>query len=52
MQIIWHKLIVKIFFWLLIETVFSIIGIDDLADYSEFIFTPKVNVKSECYLAA
>lgn len=51
MQIIWQKLIVKIFFWLLIEAIFSIIGIDDLADYSEFIFTPKVNLKTEYYLA-
>ena len=43
----WQKLIMKIFFWLLLEAVFNIIGIDDLADYSEFLLMPKVTVQSE-----
>lgn len=32
MKINWQKPIVKIFFWLLVEAIFSLIGIDDLAD--------------------
>lgn len=47
----WQKLIMKIFFWLLLEAVFNLIGIDDLADYSEFLLMPKVTVQSERSLA-
>ena len=41
MEIKWQKLITKIFFWLLIEAVFNLIEIDDLADYSEFLLMPR-----------
>ena len=43
----WQKLIIKIFFWLLLEAIFNFIGIDDLADYSEFLLIPKVTLQSE-----
>lgn len=43
----WQKLITKIFFWLLVEITFSFIGIDELADYSEFLLMPKVSINSE-----
>lgn len=43
----WQKLITKIFVWLLLEAVLSLIGIDDLADYSEFLMIPKITVQSE-----
>ena len=46
MKVQWHKLILKIFFWLLVEALFNFIGIDDLADYSEFLLMPKVTVQS------
>lgn len=46
MKINWQKLITKIFFWLLIEAVFGLIGIDELADYSEFLLMPKATVQS------
>ena len=48
----WHELITKIFFWLLLETVFNAVGIDDLADYSEFLLMPKITIQSEHYFAA
>ena len=48
----WQKLIAKIFFWLLLEAVFNIIGIDELADYSEFLLMPKVTVQSQRSVAA
>ncbi|MBE9215776.1 hypothetical protein IQ247_24440 [Plectonema cf. radiosum LEGE 06105] len=41
MNIRWQKLLVKICFWLATEIVLNLIGIDDLADYSEFIFENK-----------
>ncbi|MDJ0571193.1 MAG: hypothetical protein QNJ53_19375 [Pleurocapsa sp. MO_192.B19] len=47
MKIQWQKLVVKIFFWLLVEVVFSLIGIDDLADYSEFLLMPKITVSRQ-----
>jgi hypothetical protein len=52
MNINWQQLITKILFWLLVEAIFNWIGIDDLADYSEFLLMPKVTVQSERSLAA
>ncbi len=37
----WQQLFLKILFWLVLEAVFTVIGIDDLADYSEFLVTSK-----------
>ena len=37
----WQKLLVKIAVWLVIEILFTLLGIDDLADYSEFISEQK-----------
>lgn len=42
----WQKLLFKILFWFLVEAVLNLIGIDDLADYSEFLLMPKVSVES------
>lgn len=51
MKIKWQKLIMKICFWLLIEVIYNLIGIDELADYSEFVLMPKTTVQSERFLA-
>ena len=45
-QIQWQKLMLKICVWLLIEAIFSVIGIDDLVDYSEFLWMPKTVLTS------
>ena len=42
MEIQWQKLIFQIMFWFLLEVVFNFIGIDELADYSEFLLMPKI----------
>lgn len=47
MKVYWQKLVFKIFFWLLVESVFGAMGIDDLADYSEFLLMPKVIVTAQ-----
>ena len=47
MKINWQKLILKIFFWLLLEAIFNLLGIDDLADYSEFLLMPKITIQSD-----
>ena len=42
MKIRWQKLLLKITFWLAAEIGFNFLGIDDIADYSEFIFEKPV----------
>jgi hypothetical protein len=37
MTIHWHKLIVKLLFWLMTEAILNVVGLDNLADYSEFL---------------
>ncbi len=41
MKIQWKKLWGKIIFWLGAEIVLTLIGLDDLADYSEFLGQQK-----------
>ncbi len=43
----WQQLFLKILFWLALEAVFNLIGIDDLADYSEFLITPGTTISYE-----
>lgn len=38
MEIRWNKLLTNIFIWALAEITLNFIGLDTLADYSEFIF--------------
>lgn len=42
MNIKWHKLIAKIIIWLTAEILLSFLGLDDLADYSEFVYEKPV----------
>ncbi len=35
----WDKLLLKLTVWLALEVVLNLMGLDDMADYSEFIFT-------------
>lgn len=44
MDIRWKLALGKFFVWLAAEVVLSLLGIDDLADYSEFIFEKDVPV--------
>ena len=38
MNVRWKKLLLKTTFWLATEICFTLIGIDDLVDYCEFVF--------------
>lgn len=38
MNVHWKKLLVRIIFWLFTEIWFGSLGIDNLADYGEFVF--------------
>lgn len=44
MRGLWLKISAKVAFWLAAEIVFNCIGIDDLADYGEFVFKTKLLV--------
>lgn len=37
-QIRWKELLVKLILWLSLEIILNVLGLDDLADCSEFIF--------------
>ena len=41
MNICWQKLLFKTSFWLATEIILNLVGIDDLADYSEFVYENK-----------
>lgn len=38
MQVHWKTLLVRTTFWLLVEISLNCLGLDDMADYSEFVF--------------
>ncbi len=46
MKIRWKILILKTIIWLVAEIVLNFLGLDNLADYSEFIFEKNVIVFS------
>ncbi|MDJ0705397.1 MAG: hypothetical protein QNJ46_19105 [Leptolyngbyaceae cyanobacterium MO_188.B28] len=41
MTVHWKTFIIRVSFWLTAEVVLNMIGIDDLADYSEYHFEHK-----------
>ncbi len=41
MKVQWHKLWIKVFLWLGVEILLTLIGLDELADYSEFLCQHK-----------
>jgi hypothetical protein len=43
----WQKLFVKTTVWLAAEIILNLIGLDNLADYSEFIYEQEVMVLSQ-----
>ena len=46
MNIRWKILLFKSIFWLFAEIFLNVIGVDDLADYSEFVFERNTIVLS------
>ena len=43
----WKKLVVKTTVWLAAEIILNLIGLDNLADYSEFIYEQDVMILSQ-----
>lgn len=46
MNVQWQKLLLIATFWLATEIYFNFLGIDEIADYSQFIFKQQVIVLS------
>lgn len=40
----WKKMWVKAAFWLVTEIILNLLGLDNLADYSEFIFEQEIEM--------
>ncbi|WP_287254865.1 hypothetical protein [Moorena sp. SIO4E2] len=38
MNVRWKKLLVKLTLWLIVEVGLNLMGLDDIADYGEFVF--------------
>ena len=43
MSVKWRKLLLKGSVWLMLEIVLNCVGIDDIADYSEYVFERNQN---------
>lgn len=42
MKVKWKKLVLRVGVWLTLEVCFNYVGLDTIADYSEFIFDRKL----------
>ena len=42
MQVNWKNLLAKTIIWLAVEILLNFLGVDDLADYGEFIFQKDI----------
>lgn len=49
MKTYWQKVFFKITVWLITEILLNILGLDNLADYSEFVFEGKA-MANNCYI--
>lgn len=50
MNVRWKKLLLTTTLWLVTEIWFNCLGIDNLADYSEFVFAKqKITFKTDIY---
>jgi len=38
MNILWKNLLIKTVLWLVVEVILTLLGLDNIADYSEFVF--------------
>ncbi len=45
----WQKVWLKVIIWLAAEIILNLIGLDNIADYSEFIFDREVVVEINYY---
>jgi preprotein translocase subunit SecG len=46
MQVKWKKLLTQITLWLVAEIILNLLGLDNLADYGEFVFDKEAIVST------
>ncbi|OKH27071.1 hypothetical protein [Chroogloeocystis siderophila] len=51
MNILWKNLLIKTVLWLVVEIILSVLGLDNIADYSEFVFGQDYTVAGYSQLA-
>jgi hypothetical protein len=51
MNILWKNLLIKTVLWLVVEIILSVLGLDNIADYSEFVFGQDYTVADYSQLA-
>ena len=47
MKLQWRKLLVKTTVWIAAEIILNLLGLDNLADYSEFIYEQEIPILSQ-----
>ena len=52
MKVQWKKVLVKTIVWLAVEIALNLLGLDSLADYSEFIYKQEAVVLSHLHQPA
>jgi hypothetical protein len=46
MKVYWKTLMLKIFGWIIAEIILNFAGLDNLANYSEFIYKPYLSTQA------
>ncbi|NJM27642.1 MAG: hypothetical protein HC856_04285 [Pseudanabaena sp. RU_4_16] len=46
MQVYWKTLILNIGSWIVAEVILNVVGLDNLANYSEFLYKPYLNAQA------
>jgi hypothetical protein len=46
MQVYWKTLILKIVSWIIAEVILNLAGLDNLANYGEFIYKPYLSTQA------
>lgn len=47
MTVKWKTLFTQLLIWMAAEAVLTVVGLDDLADYGEFVFDHAVHLKAQ-----
>ncbi len=49
MKVQWQKMVVKITVWVVAEIILNLIGLDNLANYTEFVYEQDMVILTDLY---
>ena len=49
MKVQWQKMVVKITVWVVAEIILNLIGLDNVAEYTEFVFEQDMVILTDLY---